>query len=70
MAEHYKIIVSDTPDRLEQTVNNMIKDGWIPTGGVSNTTGSRTRQAMWKPPLPEIIKIKMEAATNMGPITK
>jgi hypothetical protein len=67
--EHYKIISSGSTDRVTQIANNMIKDGWIPVGGLT-MMGGFMRQAMWKPPLPDVIKIKMEAATNMEPITK
>jgi hypothetical protein len=67
--EYYKIISSGSTDRVTQIANNMIKDGWIPTGGITMFSGFM-RQAMWKPPLPDVIKIKMEAATNMEPIAK
>jgi hypothetical protein len=69
MEEHYKIISSGDPDRVTNVANNMIKDGWIPVGGLA-FIGGFMRQVMWKPPMPEVIKIKMETATNMEPITK
>ena len=69
MDEHYKIISSHSPDRVAHLANNMINDGWIPVGGVTGDTGM-LRQAMWKPPIPAVIKIKMTDATNMEPITK
>tara|TARA_R110000851_G_scaffold307324_1_gene465776 strand:+ start:71 stop:289 length:219 start_codon:yes stop_codon:yes gene_type:complete len=68
--EHYKIVSAGDAAQLEQIISNMIKDGWIPTGGITPAYGKRSCQAMWKPPLPDVIKIKMEAATNMEPIAK
>jgi hypothetical protein len=67
--DHYKIISSVSADHMAQVANNMAKDGWIPCGGIVFAQG-RAWQSMWHPPLPEIVKIKMEAATNMEPITK
>lgn len=54
--EHYQIISYDHELDLLERVNNMIKDGWLPAGGIFIRNGRTYSQAMWNPPLPEEIK--------------
>lgn len=67
--EHYKIPRGGTTAALANTCSNMIADGWMPTGGMLLYQGIWF-QAMWRPPVPEIVKIKMAEANNMEPVTK
>ena len=30
----YKIVMATSPAELSKTINEMLKDGWVPTGGV------------------------------------
>jgi hypothetical protein len=45
----------------------MIKDGWIPCGGIARDKGAY-HQAMWKPPMPTEIITQMAKATAMKAI--
>ena len=67
--EHYKVLVSDYLPSFLEKANNMIADGWIPAGGV-HYDGHNHRQAMWKPPFPEEIKIKMDKIAAQEGINK
>ncbi|MBS1926597.1 MAG: DUF1737 domain-containing protein [Bacteroidetes bacterium] len=33
----YKIVIEKSPADLTKTINEMIKEGWIPTGGIFMT---------------------------------
>lgn len=60
---HYRIVSVMTEHALLTLVNNMIADGWIPTGGMSQK-GTYYTQTMWKPPtIPELDK-KIKAAMD------
>jgi hypothetical protein len=67
--EHYMIITSSDSSVLTNRVNNMIVQGWLPTGGIC-LEGGKLLQAMWMPPLSDVTTIKMQAATSKPPITK
>jgi hypothetical protein len=71
--EHYQIISSANGDALMVTINNMIAGGWIPAGGIAiDTTNhySKFKQAMWRPPFPEEIKIVMDNFKDKKAIEK
>lgn len=59
--EHYKIIERYNLSDLANTVNKMVKDGWIPAGGLCPHRNN-LYQAMWFPPIPDEIKIHMQNA--------
>lgn len=40
----YKIVVSKSPGELTDTINEMLKDGWVPTGGIFVTQSPVQRQ--------------------------
>lgn len=58
-SQHYQIVECRRIEGLMNQVSNMIADGWIPTGGYSNPSTFVWCQTMWKPPLPEHVKITM-----------
>jgi hypothetical protein len=66
---YYKIVLDRQPTGLLDIVNNMIKDGWIPCGGLCVDKNDVYYQAMWRPPLPEEIKIHMQNAFASKDIT-
>ena len=65
--EHYRLVREYNTDAFQNTINNMINDGWIPTGGIAYYNNDKI-QAMWRPPLPEIVKIAMEKMQSQRPI--
>lgn len=40
----YKIVTAKTADEITKTINQMITEGWIPSGGVSITQGPFQRE--------------------------
>jgi hypothetical protein len=40
----YKIVMDKSPADLTKQINELIKDGWIPTGGVFITQGQPMRK--------------------------
>ncbi|WP_419148762.1 DUF1737 domain-containing protein [Pseudoalteromonas 'SMAR'] len=45
---HYKILYGETPNALEQAVNELLEAGWQPQGGIAFEMGM-LYQAMIKP---------------------
>ncbi len=40
----YKIVMSQAPAELAKLINELIKEGWIPTGGVAITQSPVSKQ--------------------------
>jgi|TARA_R110000851_G_C12686948_1_gene524502 hypothetical protein len=64
---HYQLIETSNEHELLVQANNMIKDGWIPCGGIDRDKGVY-RQSMWNPPMPTEIITQMAKATAMKAI--
>lgn len=52
---NYQIVEDYDITRLANTINLMVKEGWIPCGGCHKNGNGTIHQAMWKPPLPEYV---------------
>jgi hypothetical protein len=67
--EHYRVIKMQNLDMLMNKASNMIGDGWMPAGGIAHH-GQLYMQAMWRPPMPDEVKIIMQTASDMEAVTK
>ena len=43
---NYEIAVGETPEELEKIVQTMIKEGYVPQGGVAGMASGHSMQAM------------------------
>ena len=39
----YKVVMGQSPSELVREVNALIRDGWVPTGGIAITQGPVSR---------------------------